>query len=119
KCGESSLTLALAIGTMPGEANRPALEKAVRALAHARKTVGQKHVLAGAVGRSHVIALSRLGRHDEALAENDKIRAEGAFVRDELGLLVRATILRDAKRLDVLEKEGRALIEQPSTRKFG
>lgn len=112
-------TLALAIVAIP-PGNQPAhLEQAIQSLAQARGALDPKHVLADVVAKTYVTALNRAGRHDEALALNEKVRAEGAYDRDEDALLARASILRSAKRLEVLEREGRALIERPETQKAG
>ncbi|HLT29730.1 MAG TPA: DUF3857 domain-containing transglutaminase family protein [Myxococcaceae bacterium] len=113
------LALALSFSALPQAGEEPYLGQAIRALSKVANSRDSKDPFARMLTRQYVTALSRAGKYDEALAAHAKARAEGRYDDDGQALFARAQILSDAKRAEVLDREGKELLDHPAHRKLG
>jgi transglutaminase-like putative cysteine protease len=111
--------LALALSLIEVPEKGPALKAALQALETAWKARDAKSATGRQLGRAYVVALIQAKRHDEALAANATALAEGFYDQAREGQVMRGLILQDAERADLLEQEGKALLESSETREAG
>ena len=113
----SDLARALCLLGIPEKG--PSLKAALQTLETAWKTREAKSATGRQLGRSYVLALLR-GQAPRRCPGGKRHRPRRGLLRSsQVRAVMRALILKDAERADLLEREGKALLESSETREAG